>query len=58
MKIEPVRASKAKTPDLVISQVEPVAVNVKQAAQLMGNVDPDTLRKWIDRAGFPWTIVK
>ena len=53
MKIEPVRPSKAKTPDLVIPQVEPVAVNVKQAAQLMGNVDPDTLRKWIDRAGFP-----
>lgn len=53
MKIEPVRQSKVKPPDAIVAQVEPISVNLKQAAQLMGEVDPGTLRKWIDRADFP-----
>ncbi len=53
MKIEPVTPSKVKTPDKIIVHIEPPAVKLEQAAQLMGEVDPGTLRKWIDRAGFP-----
>lgn len=36
----------------IIVQVEPVSVKIDQAATMMGT-STETLRKWIDRAGFP-----
>ena len=44
-------------PDVLIVQVEPVTVNLEQAAQMMGGADPATLRKWIRKAGFPFLKV-
>lgn len=44
-------------PDVLIVQAEPVTVNLEQAAQMMGGVDPATLRKWIRKAGFPFLKV-
>lgn len=43
-------------PKQIIVQVEPIAVRIDQAAELMG-ASPDTIRKWIDKAGFPHTRV-
>lgn len=41
-------------PDAVIVQVEPATVSLEQASQMMAGADPKTLRKWMDRAGFPY----
>ena len=57
MKIEPVNPSKAKAPDAVIIQMEPLCLNIEQACAALGNICPDVLRKWIRKAGFPATRI-
>ena len=41
-----------KVRDRIIIQTEPVAVKIAEAAALIG-VGETTLRKWIDKLGFP-----
>lgn len=41
-----------KVRDRIIIQTEPVAVKIEEAAALIG-VGETTLRKWIDKLGFP-----
>lgn len=41
-------------PDVVIVQTEPATVSLEQASQMMAGADPKTLRKWMERAGFPY----
>ena len=45
--------SKRVTPDVVVFQMEPPALNVKQACAALGDINEKTLRKWINRRGFP-----
>lgn len=45
------------TPENIIIQVEPVAVNLDQARAMMGNPSKQTFQNWIDRAGFPVTHI-
>lgn len=45
------------TPENVIIQVEPVAVNLEQARAMMGKPSKQTFQNWIDRAGFPVTHI-
>ena len=44
---------KRTTPDTVIYQMEPPALNSQQACAALGGIGEHTLRKWINRAGLP-----
>ena len=44
---------KRTTPDTVLYQMEPPALNIQQACAALGGIGEHTLRKWINRAGLP-----